>query len=139
MYSEDRLSKLILMSVAGEPKFSVSTNYIGPFLLEVTNSTPSEITVQVTARPIAADRTDIAPVMVEDPPQTIAKSKSRPFLIRPLEVLASGRQKVAGIRSKSMRKADYLDAVLSVKAAVRTWYHEFTVSRDLPLRIHLTN
>jgi hypothetical protein len=139
-YSKATLAELILMSVTKEAKLSVTGNCIDPLSLDVKNSAPYEITVQATAR-VIANGTDIAETMVEESSQIIEKSKSKSFSIRPLAVSESGRQQVAAARSKAIISGkDYLDAVLSVKAVVMTWlYAEIQISRDLPLRIHLTN
>ncbi len=139
-YSRDHLAKLILMSATKEIKLSVSTNRIDPLSLEVGNSTPCEITVQPTARLLTTDGMDIASTVVEEPWQIIAKTKSKSFSVRPNGILESGQQKVAGIRSKSMDDPDYMDAVLSVKAVVKTSiYDEIQISRDFPVRIKMTN
>ncbi len=139
-YSKARLSELIRMSVTKEVTLSLSMNSISPLSLEVSNSAPCEITVQPTARLLAVDGTDIASTMVETPWQIIAKTKSKSFSVRPNGILESGRQKVAEIRSKSMTDPDYMDAVLSVKAVVKTSiYDEIQISRDFPMRIKMTN
>ena len=139
-YSKDRLSELIQMSVTKEVILSVSMNNISPLSLEVNNSAPCEITVQPTARLVAVDGTDIAPITVEEPWQIIAKGKSKLFSVRPNGILESGRRKVAEIRSKSMDDPDYMDAVLSVKAVLKTSiYGEIQIPRDFPIRIKMTN
>jgi len=118
----------------------VSMNSIGPLSLEVSNSAPCEITVQATARILTTGGTDIASTVIEEPWQIIAEAKGKSFSIRPNGVLESGRQVVAQIRSKSMTDPDYMDAVLSVKAVVKTRiYDEIQISRDFPLRIKMTN
>jgi len=140
IYPELRLSELICMSVTEEATLSVSRNGISTLFLEVSNSTPCEITVQPTARLLATDGTDIASTTVETPWQIIAKGKNKSFSVRPNGILESGRQKVAEIRSKSMDGPDYMDAVLSVKAVVKTSiYDEIQISREFPLRIKMTN
>jgi hypothetical protein len=128
------------MSVTKEVTLSVSMNSISPLTLEVNNSAPCEITVQATARILTTDGTDIASTVIEEPWQIIAEAKGKSFSIRPNGVLESGRQVVAQIRSKSMTDPDYMDAVLSVKAVVKTRiYDEIQISRDFPLRIKMTN
>jgi hypothetical protein len=139
IYSKEHIDKLILISVTDEPELSVSRNRISPFSLEVSNSAPCDITMDATVTLVATDGTDLA-FTVKEPVQTIAKSKSKSFSIRPLEVLKNGQQKVAGIRSKSMTALDYMDAALSIKAVVKTSIHdEILVTRDLRLRIKTTN
>ncbi len=140
IYSELRLSELILMSVTKEVTLSVSMDSIEPFSLEVRNSAPCEITVHPTASLLSDDNIAIAPIAIEEPWQIIAKGKSKSFSVRPNGVLESGRRRVAEIRSKSMTNPDYMDAVLSVKAVAKTSiYDEIQISRDFPLRIKMTN
>jgi hypothetical protein len=140
LYPELRLSELILMSVTREVTLSVSRNSISPLSLEVTNHAPCEITAQPTARMLSDDGVEIALTTVEEPWQIIGRGKSKPFSVRPNGILESGRQKVAEIGSKSMTYPDYMNAVLSVKVAVRTnIYDEIQISRSLALRIKMTN
>ena len=136
---ESRLPSRVLMSVTQPPRLSVSLNRIDPFLLEVSNTAPCEIVVQATGK-IMVDAVVIAPVTVEEPMQRIPKASTLSFSILPFELTEHGRQKISEIRSKAMVTGnDSLDAVLSLKAVLTPFYCEVLTSRDVPLRIEMTN
>jgi hypothetical protein len=140
IYPELYISERIVMTVVGEATLSVSRNEISPFSLKVENFAPCELTVQLVARMLADDGTDLAPAVVEEPWQTVAKSKNKTFTICPLNVVEPGRQRVAAIRSKSMTDPDYMDVAVSVTASVKTSiYSEIQISRSLPVRVRMTN
>jgi hypothetical protein len=140
VYPELHISERIILTIVGEATLSVSKNNIPPFPLKVENFAPCEAMVQLAVKMLADDGTDLASAVVEETWQTIAKSKSKTFTIRPLNILEPGRQRVMAIRSKSMADPDYMDATASVKVSVKTSiYPEIQISRNLPVRVKMTN
>jgi hypothetical protein len=109
--------------------------------LEVSNdNTLFKMDVTSIAAKITADGVEIGTARWEEQePQEILFPRTHTFTIDSAEITKDGSQKIAQSRTGPVSAVDYLNAVLSVRIVAKTFFREFLVTRDLPVRILINN
>ncbi len=141
-FSENRLAGDVAVGLGNlEPGCSVSINRISAFNVSVGNESVIDVDVMQLDGKITADGVEIyVSTITPKPSERLLKSKhDRLFEFRAGELTQQGRDKIASVRHGVLPYTDYLEAVLTITSTGKTKYREFAATRELPIRIRVTN
>ncbi len=143
-FSEDCLSGDVTVALGNlKPVASVSNNRISAFDVNIGDESVFDVGVLQVDAKITFDGVEICTPLniTPKPSERMIRSKcSRLFEFGAGELTQQGRDKIASARDGVQVSAiDYLNAILTVTTTEKTWFREFSATRELPIRIQLIN
>jgi hypothetical protein len=143
LFSESCLAGDVTVALGNlKPVLSVSDRRITAFDVNIGDESVFDVDVMQIDAKVTADGIEVyTSKLTPKPGERGIRSKcSRLFQFEASSISEPASRKLAEVRfGVQVSAIDYLNAILTVTSTEKTWFREFSATRELPIRIRLTN
>ena len=143
LFSENSLAGDVTVALGNlKPVCSVGDKRVTAFDVNIGNESVFDVDAMQIAAKIVADGVEICTLNITPKPsERLIRSKcSRLFEFPAASIPELASRKIGSARfGVQVSAIDYLNAVLTITSTEKTFFREFSATRELPIRIQVTN